>query len=264
MAEDLEKNLDEDLDKDLDKDLNLDAFDLDLDDDAGIGGGDLDDEEQPKVPKSRVAKLVKKRLAKERDKQRKFAEDFKKVYGMSPEEAVTFGMTELRKQQGLQAQPAAPQTLPQQPAVPVQTTADPTFQKLNELDAQLRRMQEERQREREALEFVQAYPNVKFTDIPREVLDRRARGGVTLAEAYKLYFADQLANDAARNAAESATRNAKARNYATTEGADFSGGVEDTSNVLTAEERMFAQSYGMSPKEYLTFKMKVKKSKEGV
>lgn len=231
----------------------LNEFDVEMDDD--------DDEESRRVSKKRVSQLISKVKNKERGKYAALAEQFKKVYGVSPEEAIQFGWREAQQyhQQG------APQPQPQpqyQEHQQQQQEVDPVVQKVMEIDQW--RYQEElrRQREREAMEFVQLYPNVKFQDIPREVIERRARGGLSLAESYKLHMADQRVNEAARNAAQSTARNIRQRDVYRTEGQDFGGVAGDEVGSLSPEEREFAKNFGMSTKAYAAQKIKLAKMRE--
>lgn len=245
---------------------DLDLFDLDLDFD------DDDTSSDDRIPKTRVQEIVKKRLEQERKKTVPVLDKvskFKEVYGVDLDEAIRFAEAEKSKQR----QPQVLQT-PQQPggvtgvasgtAVPPQAPPlDPVTAKLIEIDNWRRQMTEQAQREREAVEFVSKYPDVKFEDIPKEVLERRQRGGVTLAEAYELVMGDKRAAEAAKRAAEAATKNYRSREFSRTEGPDFSGGAPDDTGSLTDEERKFASMYGMSPKEYVKYKVIVKQSKEG-
>lgn len=220
-----------------------DDFDLDLDLDS-------DGDDKDVIPKSRVTEIVQKRLAREKGKVEKAYSEFKRVYGMTPEEAVAFG------QQELQQTRAATPAQGQQPT-------DPVLGKIAELDARWQQMEATRTLEREAAEFVQAFPNLKFDQVPKEVLDRRAAGGVTLTEAYRLLTADQKAQDAARKAAEAATRGMRSRDNLRVEGADYTGGSGADAGALTPEEREFAQKYGMSSKDYVAYKQRVHKMQEG-
>jgi len=238
----------------------LDDFDLDLDLDedlldAGDTGGLFGDEDA--IPKRKVTEIVKKRLTKERDRQRKLNESvdkFQKVYGMSLDDAVAFALREQQAAQQTQAQPTG---------VAGGVQLDPVTQKVMEIDNWRRDFEERQQREREALEFVQRYPNTKFEDIPKEVLDRRARGGVTLAEAYRLYAADNETKEAAKKAADAAARNFQSRGTTRVEGVDYGGGGADgDASTMDEEERQFARMYDMTPKEYLTYKHKAKKYTE--
>lgn len=267
---------------------SLDEFDLDLDGDSGDDADDFTDffdddgeeDAEDVIPKSRVKEIVKKRLARERNKQKALRDQFKEVYGMDPEEVIEYGRKEAAKYaalmqgQGPFSSPAGTQRPLGAAEVPPQGAGaapgedalpqDPVLRKVLELEARQREMEEARQREREAAEFIQKYPHVKFSDIPPEVLQRRAMGGVTLAEAYKLYMADKEAAEAAKRAAEEAARNAKARARVGAEGADFSGGSSggDAEGSLTEEERTFAKLYGMTPKQYAAYKAKVRRLRE--
>lgn len=255
----------------------LDEFDLDLDggndDDADLADlfGDDDEEVEDAVPKSRVKEIVKKRLARERNKQKALRDQFKEVYGMDPEDVVEYGRKEAAKYATLVQEqapfgaavgtsPRGAGTAEEEKELP----QDPVIRKILELETRQREMEEARQREKEAAEFIQKYPHVKFSDIPPEVLQRRAMGGVTLAEAYKLFVADKEATEAAKRAAEETARNIKSRAKAGAEGADFSGGSSggDVEGSLTEEERAFARMYGMSPKQYTAYKAKVRQLKE--
>lgn len=225
----------------------LTGFDLDDDFDLDL---DLADDGGGAIPKSRVATIVQKRLTKERSKAEKAQNEFRKVYGMSPEEAVAFGLQEQQQQRV---------ATPGQGQIP----ADPVLRKITELDHRWQQMEASRMMEREAAEFVQSFPNVKFDQIPKEVLDRRAAGGVTIAEAYRLLMSDQKAQEAARKAAEAATRGIKARDSLRVEGADYTGGSGDDAGSLTNEERTFARMYGMAPKDYVSYKQKLQRMQEG-
>jgi len=245
----------DDVDQD-DLDLDLDLDDADgADDDAGY---DSPYEVEDAVPKQRVAQIVKSRLAREKGKVDKLYNDFKKVYGMSPEDAIKFGEQEQRRIVQQAPAPAAAPAPPVQQGQPV----NPVIQKIAELDNRWRRMEQAQMMEREAAEFVQSFPGVKFEDIPKEVLDRRIMGGLTLAEAYKLYTADRMAQTAAKNAAEATARGIRNRDGLRTEGADYSGGSGDSAGSLTEEERRFAVTYGMSPKAYVAYKARVQKMRD--
>lgn len=237
----------------------LDDFDLDLDsDDFDFGG----EEEEEHIPKSRVKDIVRKRLARERNKVKSLYDQFKEVYGMGPEEVIEYGRRAVMEQQGfVPEQPAAAVgDAVQQPPV---DAADPILSKISELEARQRELEEARQREREAMEFLQKFPNVKLSDIPPEVIRRRAQGGVTLAEAYKLYIADKEVEDAAKRAAEETAKNIRTRQKARAEGADYTGGAgDDSTGSLTEEERMFARMYGMTPKQYAAYKSRIAKMRE--
>lgn len=229
-----------------DLDQELDLFDLDLDDDDdGI-------DEEATIPKTRAQELIKKRLEQERRKTAPLldsAAKFQQVYGVNLEQAIQF------------AENAAQQRQQQQQAA--QAQADPVAAKFNEIDAWRRERDEQAMREREALEFVQRYPDVKFQDIPEEVINRRQRGGVTLTEAYNLVMGDTRTAEAAKRAAETATHQYRNRDYSRTEGPDLSGGAADVSGSLTDDERKFARMYGMSPKEFVKYKSVVRNSREG-
>ena len=233
---------------------DLDDFDLDLLDDSD----DLDDDDAVKIPKKRVSELIKKRVAKERGKNVRLRDEFQRVYGMSPEDAIGFGIQEAQKYHA-----APPQYGGQQgqqvvsPAMP----QDPVTQKLSELENRVINHETTRMRELEASEFLRHYPNVAFTDIPRDVLNRRAAGGVTLTEAYRLYMADKHVMDAAKHAAQVTAKNIRSRDGIRVEGSDYSGGAGDTAGSLTDDERQFARMYGMSPKEYVAYKTKLQRSR---
>ncbi|MDD4721983.1 MAG: hypothetical protein PHR07_04500 [Acidaminococcaceae bacterium] len=226
-----------------------DLFDLDLDDDEQ--DADLDEV----VPKARVRELVKKRLAQERKKTGPAIEAqkrFKEVYGVDIDEALKFGTEEKQRM-------TAPRV---DPEVQAQLDANPVVKKLVEIDQWRVGEMQSRQMEREALEFVNKYPGVNYKDIPQEVLDRRKRGGLTLAEAYAIGTGTERMQEAARKAAEGATRDYQSRQFMRTEGPDFSGGSKTDTNTLTDEERKFASNYGMKPKEYIRYRAMLQKMKE--
>jgi hypothetical protein len=227
---------------------NEDLFDLDMDDDQDV---DLDEV----VPKARVRELVKKRLAQERKKTAPVIEaqnKFKEVYGVDINEALQFGTEERQRM-------AAPRV---DPVVQAQLDANPVVKKIVEIDQWKANEIQTRQMEREALEFVQKYPGVQYKDIPQEVITRRQRGGLTLAEAYALGTGSERIQEAARKAAEGATRDYQSRQFTRTEGPDFSGGGKTDTNTLTDEERKFASNYGMKPKEYIRYRAMLQKMKE--
>lgn len=234
---------------------DLDLFDLDL---------DLDDNEREEetIPKARAQELIKKRIDQERKKTAPIldkANKFKEVYGVDLDEAIRFA--EAEKQPGMPPTATAGAGSAGQQPVP---TVDPVLAKFAEIDNWRRQVTEQAQREREALEFVNKYPNVRFEDIPKEVLERRQRGGVTLTEAYDLIMGDKKAVEAAKRAAETATKDYRSREYSRVEGPDFSGGGSDDMGSLTDDERKFASMYGMSPKEYIKYKTLVKNTREGM
>lgn len=242
--------------EELNNDLSLEDLDVDLDDLEGL---DTEVDEEERIPKKKVSEIVQRRLAKERAKQRDLVENFRRVYGMTPEEAIDFASREVQK-----AQPAkpAPKAQTAEPTSEEQEgVVDPLAQKVMELDNWRQELEERQQREREAQEFVQKFPDIKFEDIPREVLDRRAQGGVTLAEAYKLFTADKMATEAAKKASAATIRNIRSRDVARAEGDDYSGGASDAGS-LAEDERDFAKLFGMSPKEYIAYKMKAQRYKK--
>lgn len=227
-------------------DADLDLFDLDLVDD------DDDALNEETIPKTRAQELIKKRLEQERRKTAPLldsATKFQQVYGVDLEQAIKFAEHAVQQQQ--------------QQQVAAQAQIDPVAAKFYEIDVWRRQRDEQAMREREALEFVQRYPTVKFQDIPQEVLQRRQLGGVTLTEAYNLAMGDKRTADAAKHAAESVTKQYRARDYGRTEGPDFSGGAPDSAGSLTDDERKFAKMYGMLPKEFVKYKTIVRNSKEG-
>jgi len=259
---------------DLENRKKLDDEDIDIDDILEGLEDDLLDEEDDRLPKSRVTEIVKKRLAREKSRYKNLMdelEEFKSVYGVTPREAIEFGKRE-RQKYAFASSPLGAQTAAQQPSGAVKAppldipsapvAVDPIArQKALELEEWKRRAEEERRREAEAMEFVREFPNVKLEDIPQEVWQRRAAGGVSLAEAYKIVTANRRAAEAAKVAAEKAARDAAERRALRTEGADFSGGTSEAGS-LTDEEREFARVYGMTPKEYAAYKQKVQKLRE--
>ncbi|MGD9643965.1 MAG: hypothetical protein AB7V08_14695 [Elusimicrobiales bacterium] len=246
------------------EDRDLDLFDLDLEDDEDLTG------EEEAIPKSKVSEIVKKRLARERKKHESLAEEFRRVYGMSPEEVLEFGRRELMTR-AVQA-PAAAQAQQEVPQEPVEQepgvaeAGDSTLEsRLAALEARQRALEEQERMRAEALEFVQKFPGVKVEDIPPEVFARRAKGGVTLAEAYKLYIADKQAEEAARKAAEATALNIKARERARVEGADYTGGADERPDAssLTPEERDFINRYFNGDwKAYLKYKQRLSAMEE--
>lgn len=227
--------------EDRDRDL-FDDFDLDLENNENLAG------EEEAIPKSKVAEIVKKRLARDRKKYESLTEEFRRVYGMSPEEVLEFGrrelMTKAAQAPAAAEVPAAPE--PAEPEPGVAEAGDSALEaRLAALEAKQRALEEQERMRAEALEFVQKFPGVKVEDIPPEVFARRARGGVTLAEAFKLYIADKQVEEAARKAAEATAMNIKARERARVEGADYTGGAEERPDAssLTPEERDFINRY---------------------
>lgn len=259
-----------------------DLDDFDLEDVVGDESETSEESSQEEmIPKSRAREIVQKRLARERNKMKAFEEQFREVYGLSPEEVLEFGRREIAKYRTSAGTHAGwPATVASGPgsggagdkatvdesvrpgASKETATTDPVVQKVLDLERRLIEMDTARQLEREAADFVRRYPGVRFEDIPPEVLQRRAMGGVTLAEAYKLYMADKEAVEAAKRAAEETARNIKAREKVRAEGADYSGGTDEGAGSLTQEEREFARTWGMTPKEFLAYKYKVQKLKE--
>lgn len=255
-----------------------DLDDFDLEDVIGEESEASEEFSQEEViPKSRAREIVQKRLARERNKMKALEDQFREVYGLSPEEVLEFGRKEIAKHRAASAgwpvagsggagNPAVADVSASSSAPKEETAADPVVQKVLGLERRLAEMDAARQLEREAADFVRKYPGVRFEDIPPEVLQRRAMGGVTLAEAYKLYMADKEAAEAAKRAAEETARNIKAREKVRAEGADYSGGTDEGVGSLTQEEREFARVWGMTPKEFLAYRYKVQrlKEKEGV
>ncbi len=231
---------------------NLDDFDLDLEKDEDLTG------EEEAIPKSKVAEIVKKRLARERRKIDSLTEEFRRVYGMTPEEVLEFGKQEMAKR--AMAAPQQPQQDFGPPPAPetAQGAEDNSLEaRLAALEERQRALEEQERVRAEAIEFVQKFPGVKIEDIPPEVFARRARGGVTLAEAYKLYIADKQAEEAAKKAAEATALSIKTRERARVEGADYSGGAEAQPDMssLTPEEREFiARYFDGDWKKYLRYK----------
>jgi hypothetical protein len=241
-----------------DDDYDLDEFDLDLGDDDDDDDDDNFgfDSNTGMVAKDRVSKLVQKRLAKEKAKfeselaaKSQTYDQFKKLYGVSPEEAITFGMQQIGQQQ-------APQQAAQQEQL------DPYTAKLIEIDNWRKEEDSRRQREREALEFVREFPGLADKDIPAEVLARRARGGLTLAEAYKAYMYESNAKNAAQSASQAAARNINARKAMRAEGADYTGSNKATAEMLDPEERKMAADFGMTPKELIAYRRKAEKYRD--
>lgn len=239
-----------------DYDYDLDDFDLDLgDDDADDDDDNFGfDSNTGMVTKERASKLVQKRLAKERAKfeselasKTQTYEQFKKLYGVSPEEAINFGI----QQMGQQPTPPAPQQ-----------QLDPYTAKLVEIDNWRKEEDSRRQQEREALEFVREFPGVADKDIPPEVLARRAKGGLTLAEAYKAHMFAEHAKTAAQTASQTAARNINSRKAMRTEGTDYTGSQKATIDMLDPEERRLAADFDMTPKELLAYRRKAEKYKE--
>lgn len=248
--DDFDGDLDEDLLAGLDDDDDASLFDLDLDDDDEEFGVYSDST----IPKARVEKIVKKRLAKEKARQGRMADVFKEKFGVSPEEAIAL----IDEQNAAALSPAThPATSPA--ALPVGASPDPV---VNNLVNQWTEFENERRAEKEAADFVNNFPNVKHSEIPAQVIARRKAGGVTLTEAYKMYLADNLdaaAAAARKQGAQGALRNAQVGRAYRTEGSDFSAsaGVSHDVDVLDADEREFAQRVlGMSPKAYLHYKRK--------
>lgn len=246
----------------------FDDFDLDLENDEDLAS------EEDAIPKSKVAEIVKKRLARERKKLDSLAEEFKKVYGMAPEEVLEFGRRELASKAM-----STPASTPASPGVPAgvphgvsgtapevelseaglsEAAGDSTLgARLAALEARQHALEEQERVRAEAMEFVQKFPGVKVEEIPPEVYARRSRGGVTLAEAYKLYIADKQAEEAARKAAEATAMSIRTRERARVEGADYSGGAESRPDMssLTPEERDFiARYFNGDWKSYLKYK----------
>lgn len=255
---------------------DLDEFDLDLfadDDDDELEQPDAGEAGDEYVPKARVEKVVKKRLARERAKFEALARQFNEVYGMTPEEVLEVGRKARQGalpgtpvQAGVGASPAPAPTgqvaqaggtqaevPPDIPTAPI--ALDPLArQELEEIKRWRQQLEHQTAVEREAQEFVALFPDVKFEDIPREVLERRARGGVTLAEAYMLHTAAQREREALKKGAQGAVLDIERKRRARTEGPDVTGGAEDAVGSLTEEEREFARAYGMTPKEYVRYK----------
>lgn len=248
-------SIDNEFDRDNPTDFDLDS-ELDLDLDSDTAGGN-----ESSIPKSRVSEIVQKRIQKERNKMNKLYDEFKNVYGMTPDEAIPFGLQEVRKATTptyttpyAQTGTAGGMTVGTLTGTPAGTPAG--IDKVAALEQRVLGWEESRRREMEAAEFIRAYPNTTITTIPKEVLDRRAQGGVTLTEAFRIYMADKQALDAAKHATQNVTKNIYTREAARVEGADYSGGAGDTAGSLTEEERRFANVYGMSAKDYVAYKTK--------
>jgi len=239
-------------------DFDLDDFDLDLDDDDE-GSSETFDRQEQMISKERASKLVQKRLAKERAKydaelasKNQVVDKFQKLYGVSLEEALAWGGQQI-------AQPVAapaPQPVTQQPP-------DPYTAKLMEIDNWRKEEDSRRQREQEALEFVRQFPGMADKDIPSEVIARRARGGISLVEAYKAHMFDTNAQNAAQNATVATARNINARKVMRTEGADYTGinGSKTTVDMLDPEDRKLAAQFDMTPKELIAYRRKMEKYK---
>lgn len=259
-------------------DFDLDALlgddDEDEDTDAGYTGGYGEDDEE-RIPKRKAERAIRKRIARERAKLENLAQQFRDTYGMTPEEVLEYGRRERERmaagsvgtpgiawRQGPnEAQPQRVHAVPEGvPTAPV--SLDPVARKkIEEIDNWRRQAEIERQQEREALEFVRLFPDVKFEEIPKEVLARRSRGGLTLAEAYKLHIADQRVQEAMRKGAESALRDVGRKGRMRVEGPDVTGGAGDTLDTLTEEDREFLSEFGGfdSAKEFLAYKRKVER-----
>lgn len=223
--------------------FDLDPFDLDLDN---------DDDESSLVPKSKVSETIRKRLNKEQQKYLQKFEDvnakFREKFGMNIDEALEYQPDQT--QNTARSASSVPQT------DVLEQDADPIKSKLTEIEQRISKSEQERQLQLEAQQFMSDFPGVPFDKIPRNVIERRNRGGVTLAEAYKIEQFKAAKEQAAKDAANNTTSRIKDRWDISSEGPDYGTGGEEQA-TLTPEEKQFAAFFGVSEKTYLRHKKKV-------
>lgn len=263
-------------------DYDPDVFDTDfLDDDDDVEsllGLDADDDlDDAVIPKSRVQALVRKRLEKAQRSADRKMEEFKAVYGVTPDEAVALA-TAKANGMGVTTPPIQTQVPPRpvqslawnpnealsQSGIPNTGARDP---RIDAVEQRVNEILQGKQLEAEAMEFSRKYPGVTFEQIPVEVRNRREAGGVTLVEAMDMYVGntvDARTADARRQGAEGALRNVQRNRGMFSEGSDLAGTKTpgEVAFINPDDKEFINDILGMSDKQFIKAQQRAKQYKQ--